>query len=81
MFTFLRKTISRLYNAVSTTAVATQKALAERLQNIPETASLLYKRMTNNIEYERERLKDIIEKEAEEEAKEQQQDDMIRSQR
>ena len=67
---------------------ATRDALAERLQGIRETASLLYNRMIENMEYGRERLKNIVEKEVEaakgqqqeEElpaaAKEQQQDDM-----
>ena len=85
MSTFLRNTISNLYNAVSTPVAATRDALAERLQGIRETASLLYNRMIENMEYGRERLKNIVEKEAkgqqqEEElpaaAKEQQQDDM-----
>ena len=35
MNTFLRNTISKLYNAVA----ATQDALAERLQGVRETAS------------------------------------------
>ena len=69
MSTFLRNTISNLYNAVSTPVAATRDALAERLQGIRETASLLYNRMMENIGYGRERLKDIVEKEAEEEAK------------
>ena len=54
----------KLYNAVSAPMTTTRDALAERLQNLHETAYLLYKR---NMEYGRQRLKDIIEKEAEEE--------------
>ena len=54
---------------------ATRDALAERLRSIRETASLLYSRMMNNIEYGLQRLKNIVEKEAEGEAKEQQQGD------
>ena len=46
---------------------ATRDALAERLQSVRETASLLYNRMMENMVYGRERLKDIVEKEAEEE--------------
>ena len=46
---------------------ATRDALAERLQSVRETASLLYNRMMENMGYGRERLKDIVEKEAEEE--------------
>ena len=65
---------------------ARRDALAERLQSVRETASLLYNRMMKNMGYGQERLKDIVEKEAkeqqqeaaatkeeEEEAKEQQQ--------
>ena len=92
MNTFLRNTISKLYNAVSAPVAATPDALAERLQSVRETTSLLYNRMMKNMGYgQQERLKDIVEKEAEEEeqravtkekeeqeppaAKEQQQDD------
>ena len=42
-------------------------ALTERLQSVHETTSLLYDRMMENVEYGRQRLKDIVEKEAEEE--------------
>ena len=77
MSTFLRNTISNLYNAVSTPVAATRDALAERLQGIRETASLLYNRMMENIGYGRERLKDIVEKEAEEEAKGKQQEEEV----
>ena len=54
--------IENLYNAESAPVAATRGALVERLQNAPETASFLYNRMMNNIEYGRERSKDIIEK-------------------
>ena len=74
MSSFLRNTISKLYNVVSATVAATRDALAERLQSIRKTASLLYNRMMENMGCGRERLKDIVEKEAEEEAKEQQQE-------
>ena len=84
MNTFLRNTISKLCHAVSAPLAATRNALAERMQGVRETASLLYYRMMDNMGYRRERLKDIVEKEAEqqqqkpaatkeEEAKEQQQ--------
>ena len=87
MNTFLRNTISELYNAVSATVAATRDALTERLQSVRETASLLYNRMVENMGYGQETLKDIVEKEAEKEeeaaaareeegeAKEEQQDD------
>ena len=85
MNSFLRNTISKLYNAVSAPVTATRDVLAERLQSIRDTASLLYNRMMENMGYGQERLKDIVEKEAEEqkpaatkeeeeEAKEQQQE-------
>ena len=67
MNSFLRNTISKLYNAVSAPVKATEDALAERLQSIRDTASLLYNRMMENKGYGQERLKDIVEKEAEEE--------------
>ena len=70
MSTFLRNTISRLYNDVSAPVAATRDALAERLQSVRETASLLYNRMMDNIEYGWERLKDIVEKETREEEEE-----------
>ena len=83
MNTFLRNTISKLYNAVSAPVTATRDALAERLQSVRETASLLYNRMMKNMGYGQERFKNMVEKEAEgqqqkpaatkeEEAKEQQ---------
>ena len=78
MNSFLRNSISKLYNAVSAPAAATRDALAERLQSLHETASLLYNRMMENMEYGQQRLKDIVEKEAEEEeTKEQQQDEKV----
>ena len=66
MNTYLRNAISRLYNAVSAPVAATGDALAEKLQSVRETTSLLYNRMMENMGYGRERLKDIVEKEAEE---------------
>ena len=65
---FLRNTISKLYNAVSAPVAATGDALAERLQSVRDTTSLLYNRMMENMGYgQQEKLKDIVEKEAEEE--------------
>ena len=63
----MRNTISKLYNAVSAPVAATRDAYAERLQSVREIASLLYNRMIENMGYGRERMKDIVEKEAEEE--------------
>ena len=59
--------LTKLYNAVSAPVAATRDALAERLLSVGETASLLYNRMVENMRYGQERLKDIVEKEAEEE--------------
>ena len=68
MNTFLRNTISELCNTVPAPVAATRYALAERLQSVSDTASLLYNRMMENMGYgQQERLKDIAEKEAEEE--------------
>ena len=39
MNTFLRNSISKIYNAVSAPVGATRDALAERLQSIRDTAS------------------------------------------
>ena len=77
MTCWIRNTISKLYNVVSTPVAATRDALAERLESIRETASSLYNRMMENMEYGWERLKNILEKEAREEEKEEelQQDD------
>ena len=64
----MRNTISKSYNAVSTPVAATRGALTGRLQGVRDTASLLYNRMMENMGYgQQERLKDIVEKEAEEE--------------
>ena len=72
MNTFLRNTISKLYNGVSAPVVPTGDALADRLQSIRETTSLLYNRTMENMGYgQQERLKDIVEKEAEEEEQQQ----------
>ena len=68
MNTFLRNTISKVYNVVSAPVAATRDALVERLQSVRDTTSSLYNRMMENMGYgQQERLKDIVEKEAEEE--------------
>ena len=63
----MRNQLTKSYNAVSAPVAATRDALAERLQSVHETASLLYNRMVENMGYGQERLKDIVEKEAEKE--------------
>ena len=65
---------TKLYNAVSAPVAVTRDALAERLQSVRETASLMYNRMVENMGYGQERLKDIVEKEAEEEQQQEQED-------
>ena len=65
---FLGNTISKLYNAVSAPVTATRDALTERLQRVCGITFLLYNKMMENMGYgQQERLKSIVEKEAEEE--------------
>ena len=66
----MKNQLPKLYNAGSAPVAATRDALTERLQSVRETASLLYNRMVENMGYGLERLKDIVEKEAEEEQEE-----------
>ena len=63
----MKNQLTKLCNVVSAPVTATPDALAERLQSVPETTSLSYNRMMENMGYgQQERLKDIVEKEAEE---------------
>ena len=61
MTSWMRNHLTKLYNAVSAPMTATHDALAERLQSICETASLLHNRMMQNMGYGKT-LKDIVEK-------------------
>ena len=70
----MRNQLTKLYNAVLAPVAATRDALAERLQSIGETASLLYNRIMENMGYGQEGLKDIVEKEVEEEQQQQEED-------
>ena len=63
----MRNTISKVYNVVLASVAATRDALAERMPSVCDTASLLYNKIMENMGYGRERLKDIVEKEVEEE--------------
>ena len=55
---------------------ATRDALAERLQSVRDTASLLYNRMMKNMGYrQQETLKDIVEKEVNKEEQQQQEEE------
>ena len=67
MTSWMRNQLTKSYNAVSAPMAATRDALAERLQSVHETASLLYNRMVENMGYGQEKLKDIVEKETVEE--------------
>ena len=70
---WLRNMITNLYNAVSAPVAATRDALAERLQSVRDTASLLYNRTMYHIGYGQETLKDIVENTAKKEEEPQQQ--------
>ena len=50
---------------VSVPVTETRDVLRERLQNVRKTVSSLCNRVMNNIKYGKERLKYIVEKEAE----------------
>ena len=50
----MKNQLSKLHNAVSAPVAATQDTLIERLQSLRETASLLYKRMVDNMGYGQE---------------------------
>ena len=65
MTSWMKNQLTKLYNVVSAPVAATRDALPERLQGVRETTSLLYNRMMENMGYGQERLKDIVEKEAE----------------
>ena len=73
MLTWMKNLISKLYSAVSVPVAASRDALAERLQSVCDTASLLYNRTMHHIGYGQETLKDIVENAAKEEEEELQQ--------
>ena len=75
MTSWMRNHLTKLYNAVSATVVATRDALAETLQSVRETTSLLYNRMIENMRYGQERLEDIVEKDTGEEEEHQQEEE------
>ena len=70
----MKNQLTKLYNAVSAPVAATRDALTERLQSVRETASLLYNRMVENMGYGQEKLKDIVQKEAEEKKQQEEED-------
>ena len=73
MYNWMKNQISKLYSAILAPVAATRDALSERLQNVRDTASLLYNRTLNNIGYGQETLKGIVENTAKEEEEEPQQ--------
>ena len=74
MTSWMRNQLTKLHNAVSAPVTTTRDALAERLQGIRETTSLLYNKMMENVGYGQERFKDIVEKEAEEQEQRQEEE-------
>ena len=69
----MKNQISKLYSAVSAPVAVSRDALAERLQSVRDTASLLCNRTMYHIGYGQETLKDIVENTAKEEEEPQQQ--------
>ena len=59
---WMRNQIANLYYTLSAPEAATRDALTDRLQSKRETASTFYNRIMDNIEYGRERFKDIVKK-------------------
>ena len=73
MYNWMKNQISKLYSAILAPVAATRDAVSERLQNVRDTASLLYNRTMNNIDYGQETLKGIVENTVKEEEEEPQQ--------
>ena len=59
----MKNQINKLYSAVSAPVAASRDALAERLQSVRDTASLLYERAKQKLGYGQP-LKDIVEEQA-----------------
>ena len=72
---YFRNAISNLYNAVRAPVAATRDALAERLQSVRDTVTLLYNRTREKLGYGGETLKDIVEDEAEKDHEEHQEEE------
>ena len=78
MTSWMKNQLTKLYNVLSAPVAATRDALPERMQSVRETTSLLHNRIMENMGYgQQERLKDIVEKEAEEEEQQQEGIDLI----
>ena len=74
MTSYLRNAVSRLYDLVSTPVAATRDALADRLQRVRESASLLYNRFKERVGYG-QTLQDTVEEKAERDHVEEPQED------
>ena len=72
---YFRNAISNLYNAVRAPVATTRDALAERLQSVRDTVSLLYRKTKERLGYGGETLKEIVEEEAEKEHQEDQEEE------
>ena len=70
MKSWFRDTLSNLYNAARAPVAATRNVLAERLQSVRDTVTLLYNRTKEKLGYGGETLKDIVEDEAQKEHQE-----------
>ena len=73
MTSWMRSRLGSLYHALFALLTWTRDTVAEELQNLNETASVLYNRVKERTECLWKWLKHILEKVAEEEAEEQQQ--------
>ena len=63
----MKNQIPDLYSDVLASITTTPDALPERLHSVRETPSLRYDRMIGNIDYKRERVKDLVDQKAREE--------------
>ena len=78
MCSWMRNQLTKLYNAVPAPVPGTRDALAERLQGVRGTPSLLYNRMMENKGYRQQKpLKDIVKKEAKEEEEQQEEEEDV----
>ena len=77
MNNWLRNTITSLYNTVTAPIAATRDALAERLQTVRDTASLLYSKTKEKLGYGGDTLKKVVEQQAEQEHEQEETEDLI----
>ena len=74
---YFRNAISKLYDAVSAPVATTRDALAERLESVRDSVSLLYRKTKERLGYG-ETLKEIVEEEAEKEHEEDQEAEKLK---